>query len=72
MDYLKELGVDHLVDACLPSPQADFGYDISTTEHRSAICTLATLTAGAEAGKRHIRIVMDMVMNTRRISTNGL
>src|SRR5271169_1114135 len=33
LDYLKELGVDAIwITPCFPSPQVDFGYDVSDYE----------------------------------------
>ena len=66
LDYLKELGVDAIwLTPVYPSPQVDFGYDIS--DYKSIDPQYGTLAdfdrLVAEAGKRHIRIVMDMVMN---------
>ncbi|MGO8757112.1 MAG: alpha-glucosidase [Terracidiphilus sp.] len=66
LDYLKELGVDAiwLTPVC-PSPQVDFGYDIS--DYRDIDPQYGTLAdfdqLVAEAGKRHIRVIMDLVMN---------
>jgi alpha-glucosidase len=66
LDYLKELGVDAIwLTPCYPSPQVDFGYDISDYEsidrHYGTMADFDRLVA--EAGKRHIRVIMDMVMN---------
>ena len=66
LDYLKDLGVDAIwLTPCYPSPQVDFGYDIS--DYRNIDPQYGTLAdfdrLVAEAEKRHIRIVMDMVMN---------
>ncbi len=66
LDYLKELGVDAIwLSPCYPSPQVDFGYDIS--DYKNIDPQYGTLAdfdrLVAEAGKRHIRILMDMVMN---------
>ena len=34
LDYLKDLGVDALwISPCYPSPQVDFGYDVSDYEN---------------------------------------
>jgi alpha-glucosidase len=66
LDYLKELGVDAIwLTPCYPSPQVDFGYDISDYENIDPqYGTMADFDGlVAEAGKRHIRVVMDMVMN---------
>jgi alpha-glucosidase len=66
LDYLKDLGVDAIwLTPCYPSPQVDFGYDIS--DYKNIDPQYGTLAdfdrLVAEAGKRHIRILMDMVMN---------
>jgi alpha-glucosidase len=66
LDYLADLGVDALwITPFYPSPQVDFGYDISDYENVDAqFGTLADLDRlVAEAHKRNIRIVMDMVLN---------
>ncbi len=66
LDYLKELGVDAIwLTPIYPSPQVDFGYDISDYENIDPqYGTLADFDhLVAEANKRHIRILMDMVMN---------
>jgi alpha-glucosidase len=66
LDYLKALGVDAIwLTPVYPSPQVDFGYDIS--DYRAIDPQYGTLAdfdrLVAEAGKRHIRVIMDMVMN---------
>ena len=66
LDYLQELGVDAIwLTPVYPSPQVDFGYDIS--DYRAIDPQYGTLEdfdrLVAEAGKRHIRVIMDMVMN---------
>jgi alpha-glucosidase len=66
LDYLKELGVDAVwLTPVYPSPQVDFGYDIS--DYRAIDPQYGTMAdfnrLVAEAGKRNIRIIMDMVMN---------
>jgi alpha-glucosidase len=66
LDYLKDLGVDAIwLTPCYPSPQVDFGYDISDYVNIDPkYGTLADFDRlVSEAGKRHIRILMDMVMN---------
>ncbi|MGD0941232.1 MAG: alpha-glucosidase [Terracidiphilus sp.] len=66
LDYLRELGVDAIwLTPCYPSPQVDFGYDISDYENIDPkYGTLADFDRlVTEAGKRHIRVLMDMVMN---------
>lgn len=66
LDYLKELGVDAIwLTPVYPSPQVDFGYDIS--DYRNIDPQYGSLADFdrliAEANKRHIRVLMDMVMN---------
>jgi alpha-glucosidase len=66
LDYLKKLGVDAIwLTPCFPSPQVDFGYDIS--DYKAIDPQYGTMAdfdrLVAEAAKRHIRILMDMVMN---------
>ncbi len=66
LDYLKDLGVDAIwLTPIYPSPQADFGYDISDYEAIDPkYGTMADFDhLIAEANKRHIRVLMDMVMN---------
>lgn len=66
LDYLKDLGVDAIwLTPVYPSPKVDFGYDIS--DYRNIDPQYGTLAdfdrLVAEAEKRHIRVIMDMVMN---------
>lgn len=66
LDYLKDLGVDAIwLTPVYPSPQVDFGYDISN--YRDIDRQYGTLAdfdrLVAEAKKRNIRVMMDMVMN---------
>jgi len=66
LDYLKDLGVDAIwLTPVYPSPQVDFGYDIS--DYKNIDPQYGTLKdfdhLVQEADKRHIRILMDMVMN---------
>lgn len=66
LDYLKDLGVDALwLTPCFPSPQVDFGYDISDyCDIAKEYGTLADFDELVrEAKKRNIRIIMDLVMN---------
>ncbi len=66
LDYLKQLGVDAIwLSPIYPSPQVDFGYDISDYENIDPqYGTLADFDhLIAEANRRHIRVIMDMVMN---------
>ncbi|HEY0307814.1 MAG TPA: alpha-glucosidase [Acidobacteriaceae bacterium] len=66
LDYLKGLGVNTLwLTPIYPSPQVDFGYDISNYEaidpRYGTMKDFDRLVA--EAKKRGIRIVMDAVLN---------
>ena len=66
LDYLKDLGVDAIwITPCFPSPQVDFGYDVSDYENIDPMYgTLADFdTLASEAKKRNIRIILDFVMN---------
>ncbi len=66
LDYLKELGVDAIwITPVYPSPQVDFGYDISNYEAIDPqYGTLADFDhLVSEAKKRNIRIIMDWVPN---------
>ena len=66
LDYLKELGVDAIwITPCFPSPQVDFGYDISDYENidpmYGSLQDFDRLLT--EANKRGIRILLDFVAN---------
>ncbi len=66
LDYLKSLGIDAIwITPCYPSPQVDFGYDVSDYENIDPMYgTLADFDRlQQEAAKRGIRIIMDLVMN---------
>jgi alpha-glucosidase len=66
LDYLKSLGVDAIwITPCYPSPQVDFGYDVSDYENIDPMYgTLADFDRmQQEAKNRGIRIIMDFVMN---------
>ena len=66
LDYLQNLGVDAIwIAPMYPSPQVDFGYDISDYENIDPnYGTLADFDhLQAEAKKRNIRIILDMVLN---------
>jgi alpha-glucosidase len=66
LDYLKALGVDAIwLTPIYPSPQVDFGYDISNYEAIDPVYgTMADFDRLlAEAKKRNIRVLMDMVLN---------
>ena len=66
LDYLRQLGVDAIwITPCYPSPQVDFGYDVSDYENIDPqYGTLADFDRlAAAAQKRDIRIIMDYVLN---------
>ena len=66
LDYLKDLGVDAIwIAPIYPSPQVDFGYDISDYQNIDPqYGTLADFDRLlSEAKQRNIRILMDAVMN---------
>jgi alpha-glucosidase len=66
LGYLKDLGVDAIwISPCYPSPQVDFGYDVSDYENIDPMYgTLKDFDHLAhDARKRDIRIVMDFVLN---------
>src|SRR6202162_2032947 len=66
MDYLKDLGVDAIwVTPCFPSPQVDFGYDVSDYEAIDPMYgTMKDFDhLVAEAKKRNIRVLLDLVVN---------
>jgi alpha-glucosidase len=66
LDYLKTLGVDAIwISPMYPSPQVDFGYDISNYEavdpQYGTLKDFDNLVAGAK--QRNIRVILDMVLN---------
>jgi alpha-glucosidase len=66
LDYLEDLGVDAIwLTPVYPSPQVDFGYDIS--DYRAIDPQYGSMAdfdrLVREAAKHHIRVIMDMVMN---------
>ena len=66
LDYLKELGIDAVwITPMFPSPQIDFGYDIADfTSIDPQYGTMADFDRlVAEAKKRQIRVIMDLVAN---------
>lgn len=66
LDYLAELGIDAIwLSPFYPSPQADFGYDVSDYKNVDPLFgTLADFdTLVAEAHQRGIRVVVDLVLN---------
>jgi alpha-glucosidase len=66
LGYLHDLGVDAIwITPCFPSPQVDFGYDVSDYENIDAMYgTLADFDRLVAAGKeRNIRVILDFVIN---------
>jgi alpha-glucosidase len=66
LDYLQALGVDAIwISPMYPSPQVDFGYDISDYENVDPqYGTLKDFDRlVAEAKKRNMRVILDMVLN---------
>jgi len=66
LDYLKDLGVDAIwISPCYPSPQVDFGYDVSDYENIDPMYgTLKDFQHLAHDARKHdIRIIMDFVLN---------
>jgi alpha-glucosidase len=66
LDYLKALGVDAIwIAPCFPSPQVDFGYDVSDYENIDPMYgTLADFDRLQELGTEHgIKIILDFVVN---------
>jgi alpha-glucosidase len=66
LDYLRDVGVDAIwITPFYPSPQVDFGYDIS--DYLAIDPQYGTMAdfdkLVAEAGKRHIRVITDLVLN---------
>ena len=66
MDYLKWLGVDAIwITPCFPSPQVDFGYDVSNyVDIDPMYGTLKDFDRMEAAGKKDsVSIVLDLVVN---------
>ena len=66
LDYLKDLGIDAVwISPMYCSPQDDNGYDISDYQDIDPMFgTLEDMDELIrEAGKRNIRIIMDLVLN---------
>ena len=66
LDYLKQLGVDAIwITPCFPSPQVDFGYDVSDYENIDPTYgTLEDFDRLVKDGREHnIRIILDFVVN---------
>jgi alpha-glucosidase len=66
LDYLKQLGIDAIwIAPMYPSPQVDFGYDISDYEavdpQYGSLADFDRLQS--EANKDGIRVILDMVLN---------
>lgn len=66
LGYLQELGVDAIwISPMYPSPQVDFGYDISNYEsvdpQYGSLADMDKLIA--QAGQRNIHVMLDMVLN---------
>ena len=66
LDYLQNLGVDAVwIAPFYPSPLVDFGYDVQDYEDVAPeYGTLADFDRlAAEAKKRHVRVLIDLVVN---------
>jgi alpha-glucosidase len=66
LDYLHALGVDAIwITPCFPSPQVDFGYDVSDYENIDPMYgTLADFDRLKKLGEQHgIKIILDLVVN---------
>ena len=66
LGYLKDLGIDAVwLTPCYPSPQVDFGYDVSDYEAIDpAYGTLKDFESLEHQARSHeIRIIMDFVLN---------
>ncbi|MBI1740645.1 MAG: alpha-glucosidase [Acidobacteriales bacterium] len=66
MAYLHDLGVDAIwISPCFPSPQVDFGYDVSDYENIDPMYgTLADFDQMVAEGKNHhVSIILDFVVN---------
>src|ERR1700719_562034 len=66
MTYLRDLGVDAIwITPCFPSPQNDFGYDVSDYENIDPMYgSLADFDRMVAEGKKHnVHIILDFVPN---------
>ncbi len=66
LDYLHALGVDAIwIAPCFPSPQVDFGYDVSDYENIDPqYGTLADFDRLEKLGEQHgVKIILDFVVN---------
>ncbi len=66
LDHLKDLGIDAIwITPCFPSPQVDFGYDVS--DYKNIAPEYGNMEdferLQSEAKKRGIRIILDYVIN---------
>jgi alpha-glucosidase len=66
LDYLEKLGVDAIwIAPMYPSPQVDFGYDVSDYDavdpEYGTMADMDHLIANAR--EHHIRVILDMVLN---------
>jgi alpha-glucosidase len=66
LGYLEKLGIDAIwIAPMYPSPQVDFGYDISNYEavdpQYGSLADMDRLIA--EGKKHHVRVILDMVLN---------
>lgn len=66
LDYLKDLGIDAIwITPCYPSPQVDFGYDVSDYQdiapEYGGLAAFERLQAAAQ--QRGIRVIFDLVVN---------
>ncbi|GAC1674803.1 MAG: alpha glucosidase [Candidatus Acidiferrum sp.] len=66
LDYVKDLGIDAIwITPFFPSPQVDFGYDVSDYENIDPMYgTLKDFDhLVGEAKKRNVRVILDFVVN---------
>ena len=66
LGYLHDLGIDAIwIAPCFPSPQKDFGYDVSDyVDIDPMYGTLADFDRmREEADAQHVRIILDLVLN---------
>jgi alpha-glucosidase len=66
LGYLRDLGVDAIwITPCFPSPQVDFGYDVSNYEDIDPMYgTLADFDTMVKDGdNRRVKIILDFVVN---------
>jgi alpha-glucosidase len=66
MPYLHDLGVDAIwITPCFPSPQVDFGYDVSDYNNIDPMYgTLANFDTMVEKGRQEkVKVILDFVVN---------